>query len=202
MNGPRTTGVGDGPLVVLGGTFDPPHVGHLIVADDLFYILRPAAVMFIPAAIQPHKQSRRHAPPGDRWEMVRRAVAADGRFTASPMEVERGGVSYTVDTVAALRAQGWQDIIVAVGADNLAEIIAWKDWERLVSDVRLVVFSRAGYEDAAPPSAVAGKFERVDVTPVPISATMVRERIKAGKPYRYLVPPAVYEYIEASGIYR
>ncbi len=134
--------------------------------------------------------------------MVRRAVAADGRFTASPMEVERGGVSYTVDTVAALRAQGWQDIIVAVGADNLAEIIAWKDWERLVSDVRLVVFSRAGYEDAAPPSAVAGKFERVDVTPVPISATMVRERIKAGKPYRYLVPPAVYEYIEASGIYR
>jgi nicotinate-nucleotide adenylyltransferase len=189
------------PLVVLGGTFDPPHVGHLIIADDLYAWAEPSAVVFVPAAVPPHKIGERHAPPAARLEMAARAVAADPRFAVAALEIERGGVSYTIDTVRALRVRGFTDIRVAVGADNLPEVTAWREWEALVTECRLVVMTRPGYGDDAP-AALAGKIEPLPVTPVPLSSSLVRARVAAGKPFRYLVPPAVYEYITTEGLYR
>lgn len=192
----------DRPLVVFGGTFDPPHLGHLIVADDIYHRLRPAAVLFVPAATPPHKQNEPHTPAETRFHMVRLAVAGDRRFVPCALEVERGGVSYTVDTVAEFRAAGFTKLVVAVGADNLAEIPTWRDWERLVEEVRLAVLTRPGYDFASAPAAVAGKFESWEVTPIPISSTMVRERVRAGEPFRYLVPPPVFDFILSARLYR
>jgi len=199
-NSPQS--LADRPVVVFGGTFDPPHVGHMVVADELYCRFRPVAVVFMPAATPPHKVRERHAPAEARWHMVCRAVAGDGRFLASDLEVKRGGVSYTIDTIKALRAKGYGRIIVAVGADNLAEITTWKDWERLVEEVRLVAFTRPGSNLARAPAALAGKYETLSVTPIPVSSTMVRNRVRAGEPFRYLVPPGVFEYIVVTGLYR
>jgi len=189
------------PLVVLGGTFDPPHIGHLIIADDLYAWAEPSAVVFVPAAVPPHKIGERHAPPPARLEMATRAVADDARFTVAALEIERGGVSYTIDTVRALRGRGFADVRVAVGADNLAEVTAWREWEALVKECRLVVMTRPGYGDDVP-AALAGKVEQLAVTPVPLSSSLVRARVAAAKPFRYLVPTPVYEYIIAEGLYR
>jgi nicotinate-nucleotide adenylyltransferase len=189
-------------VVIFGGTFDPPHLGHLVVADDVYYRLKPSAVLFVPAATPPHKQGERHAPAETRLHMVRLAVAGDRRFVASSLEVERGGVSYTVDTVAALRDAGFSQIAVAVGADNLVEVPTWKDWRRLLEEVRLVALTRPGYERADAPAELDGRLELLGVTPIPVSSTMVRARVRAGEPFRYLVPPAVFDFILSSRLYR
>jgi nicotinate-nucleotide adenylyltransferase len=134
--------------------------------------------------------------------MVRLAVAGDRRFVPCALEVERGGVSYTVDTVAELRAAGFTRLVVAVGADNLAEIPTWREWEKLVAEVQLAVLTRPAYDLASAPAALAGKFEPWEVTPVPISSTMVRERVRAREPFRYLVPPPVFDFILSARLYR
>ena len=192
----------DKAVVIFGGTFDPPHLGHLVVADDIYYRLAPAAILFIPAATPPHKQGERHTPAETRLHMVRLAVAGDRRFVASSLEVERGGVSYTVDTAAALRDAGFSRITVAVGADNLVEVPTWKDWRRLLEEVRLVALTRPGYDLADAPAELDGRFEPLEVTPIPVSSTVVRARVRAGEPFRYLVPPAVFDFIVSSQIYR
>jgi nicotinate-nucleotide adenylyltransferase len=188
------------PVVVFGGTFDPPHIGHLVVADDVLWRVGASAVLFVPAATPPHKLDANAAPEA-RLEMVKLVAAADKRFVACGLEVERGGVSYTVDTVNQLKADGFGDIVLAVGADNLAEMTSWKDWERLVEDARVMILSRPGYGFDCPPAVRAG-VEMLEVTPIPVSSTTVRERARAGKPFRYLVPPAVYRYIIENGLYR
>ncbi len=192
----------DKTVLIFGGTFDPPHLGHLIVADDAYYKLKPAVVLFIPAATPPHKQGERHTPAETRLHMVRLAVAGDRRFAASSLEVDRSGVSFTVDTVAALRAVGFSRIAVAVGADNLAEVPTWKEWRRLLEEVRLVALTRPGYELGDAPAELKGRFEPLEVTPIPVSSTMVRARVRAGEPFRYLVPPAVFDFILSSRLYR
>jgi nicotinate-nucleotide adenylyltransferase len=130
------------------------------------------------------------------------AVAGDRRFVASSLEVERGGVSYTVDTAAALRDAGFSRITVAVGADNLVEVTTWKAWRRLLEEVRLVALTRPGYDLADAPAELDGRFEPLEVTPIPVSSTVVRARVRAGEPFRYLVPPAVFDFILSSQIYR
>ncbi len=192
----------DKAVVIFGGTFDPPHVGHLVVADDVYYRLEPAAILFIPAATPPHKQGERHTPAETRLHMVRLAVAGDRRFVASSLEVDRGGVSYTVDTAAALRDAGFARIAVAVGADNLVEVPTWKDWRRLLDEVTLVALTRPGYDLADAPAELGGRFEPLEVTSIPVSSTMVRARVRAGEPFRYLVPPAVFDFILSSRMYR
>lgn len=192
----------DKTVVVFGGTFDPPHVGHLIVADDVFYALKPSAVLFVVAATPPHKIEEPHTPVETRLHMVKLALAADRRFVASPLEAERGGVSYTVDTVEALKREGFSNVAVAVGADNLVDIPTWKDWRRLLAEVRLVALTRPGYELNSAPSELEGAFQPLEVTPVPISSTLVRERVRARGPFRYLVPPAVFDFILSAKLYR
>jgi nicotinate-nucleotide adenylyltransferase len=191
----------DRPVVFFGGTFDPPHIGHLVVADDLYTALRPSAVIFAPAATAPHKIGEPHAPAPARGEMARLACGDDERFVPWMGELERGGVSYTADTVDFLRAEGFTSVVVAVGADNLAAITTWRDWRRLTAEARVVVLTRPGFA-LGPTVELAGRVETLAVTAMPVSSTMVRERVRAGKPYRYLVPPAVYRYIAGERLYR
>lgn len=185
---------------VFGGTFDPPHLGHLIVAADVCLALTLDCVLFIPAAVPPHKQAEVQASAEQRLRMVRAAITGDPRFEADDIELRRPGPSYTVDTLRSLRAR-FPDcgLYFLIGADALREIHTWKEPEEVARLARLVVFARDG-EDAEAVQGIAA--EAVPVTRVDISATEIRRRVRAGISIRYLVPEAVREIIEREGLYR
>lgn len=185
---------------VFGGTFDPPHHGHLIVAADVHAALALDRVLLVPAAVPPHKRETVKAPAGTRLEMVRAAVAGDPRFEVDDLELRRPGPSYTVDTLRTLRDRlPGVELFFMVGADNLRELATWHEPEEIVRLARLVAVPRGCDDvDTDAPFPVLS----VPVTRVGISATDVRRRVAAGQSIRYLVPDAVREIVAREGLYR
>ena len=195
---------------LLGGTFDPPHIGHLwlgaLAADEL----ELDRVLFVPAAQPPHKQEEVLTAAEDRAEMTRLAIADEPRFELSRIELERPGVSYTVDTVSQLLDSGvaGDDMILIMAADALADIGTWREPERLVSMVRWAVGPRPGTPgpDADGLRARFGSdADRITFLVGPaleLSSTDIRNRVAAGRTIRYLVPRAVEEEILERRLYR
>jgi nicotinate-nucleotide adenylyltransferase len=187
-------------LGVLGGTFDPPHVGHLIVASDVCAALELDRLRFIPAATPPHKRGRVHASAELRLEMVRAATAADPRFEVDDLELRREGESYSADTLRQLReSEPDADLFFIIGVDQLREFASWREPEVVARLATLVVVSRAGEGGGGD---VAFPVRPVQVTRIDLSATEIRRRVRAGEPIRYLVSEAVREIIEREGLYR
>lgn len=187
---------------VFGGTFDPIHVGHLVAAQDAHRALELDRILFIPAAEPPHKKAGPVSDARLREEMVRAAVGDDTRFEVSDVEIRRGGASYTVDTLRTLlefhaRAQ----LYLIIGADQLAELDTWKEPRELARLAKLAVMSRKGEDPEAVRAPLDVEFERMSVTRVDISSTLIRTRVAAGEPVRYLVPEAVRRIIEREGLY-
>jgi nicotinate-nucleotide adenylyltransferase len=204
---PRTKRIG-----IIGGSFDPVHTGHLIIAQDAVERLGLAEVIFIPAAIPPHKQHLRQADAKHRLNMLRLAVGADVRFSVSDIEVQRGGLSYTIDTVRELKAlHPDAELILLVGSDTLVDLHNWYEPEELLSLCEVVTFLRPG-EDSIDEIAEKVKLptnqkERLlgnvrETHRVEISSTEIRMRIMEGLGIRYLVPPEVEIYIYEHGLYQ
>ena len=188
-------------LGVLGGTFDPPHVGHLIVASDVCAALGLDRLLFVPAAAPPHKRGRVCAPAALRLEMVRAATAGDARFEVDDLELRREGESYSADTLRQLAAREPDaQLFFVIGVDQLREFASWREPDVVARLATLVVVSRAG-EDAADAGEVAFPVLPVQVTRIDLSATEIRSRVQDGEPIRYLVPDAVREIIEREGLY-
>ena len=194
-------------LGVFGGTFDPPHVGHLLAAVDAFDALALDRLIFVPAAQQPLKLAGASADAAHRLAMVRMLVAGDARFEVDPVEIDRDGLSYTVDTLAAY-ATRFPDAerFFLVGADVLDSFQRWREPERVLALAQLVVLTRAGgpavgaLPVASSPGARAPLLlatRRVDV-----SSTEIRSRVAAGLPLRGFVPDDVASLIESAGLYR
>lgn len=187
-------------LGLLGGTFDPPHLGHLLIASDACDALALDRVVFIPAAAPPHKPGRVQGTPEQRLAMVRAAISGDPRFAADDMELRRAGPSYTVDTLRALRERHpGAELFFLVGVDQLRELHSWKDPDEVARLATLAVVAREGRE--VPPETPYPVLP-VQVTRVDVSSTLVRRRVAEGRPIRYLVPEAVREMIEREGLYR
>ncbi|HEX7091769.1 MAG TPA: nicotinate-nucleotide adenylyltransferase [Longimicrobiales bacterium] len=187
-------------LGVFGGTFDPPHIGHLIVAQDAWAALGLDRVLFVPAAEPPHKRGRVRAPAALRLAMVEAACAGDARFEASDLEIRRGGTSYTVDTLRALKERDPEGaLFFLLGADQFRDIHTWRSPLELARLAELVVLSRPGWPDVEP--GIELPYRRLDVTCVDVSATEIRRRVAAGEPIRYLVPAGVEAIIRAHGLY-
>lgn len=187
-------------LGVYGGSFDPPHVGHLLVASDAAEALALDRVVWIPTAVQPLKTSVLPADADVRLEMVHATVADDGRFGASSIEIDRGGLSYTVDTLAALaEEEPAAELVLLIGMDSAATFSRWREPERIMELAEVAVLQRA--TDAAPPPVPAG-MRVVTARRVDVSSTEVRARVRAGKPIRGFVPDAVARIIERAGLYR
>jgi nicotinate-nucleotide adenylyltransferase len=184
---------------LLGGTFDPPHVGHWLVAVDAYEALGLDRLVFVPAAQQPLKVGQDSAPAVDRLAMVRAMVAGDPRFDVDPIEIDRAGLSYTVETLEAYRARGVSDLHFLVGADALATLDRWREPDRVQTLARLVVLRRGADEPEVPAGVRARVLEsrRVDV-----SSTEVRARVRAGRSIRGFVPAAVEAHVTAAGLYR
>jgi nicotinate-nucleotide adenylyltransferase len=187
-------------LGVLGGTFDPPHIGHLIAAQEAWRLLGLDRVIFVPAREPPHKRDRPVTPPALRLEMCRAATAGDDRFDVSELELERGGPSYSADTLAALRASHPGSVLYfLLGADQIRELHTWHRPEAVAALARLVAVGRGGDELAEP--SIAVPYERITVPRIDVSSSEVRRRVGAGEPIRYLVPAGVEAVIRRAGVY-
>lgn len=190
---------------LLGGTYDPIHVAHLVVAETARADFGLERVVFMPAGNPPHKPERVVAPASDRLRMVELAVAGNPGFAVSSLEIERPGPSYTVDTLGRLLADEpgveWHLI---VGGDTLLEIPTWHEFRRLFLHAGLLVAARPGVELRIPRELEAVQ-ERIRFFYPPaldLSASMIRQRLGRGLSVRYLVPPAVVDYIGEHGLYK
>lgn len=189
-----------------GGTFDPIHLGHLILAEQCREQLRLDAVWFIPAGEPPHKPPGERTPGQQRLEMIELAISGHAAFRALDVEIARTGPSFTVATLSTLHQQHpdaafWW----LIGADMLRDFPTWREPSRIVTLARLAAVNRGGME---PPETIAARDQfrdRIDDVTMPgitLSASDVRRRVAEGKTVRYLVPRAVEVYIEQHGLYR
>ena len=195
-------------LAILGGTFDPPHFGHLALAEDVRFDLGAERMLLIPAAQQPFKTREELAPAADRLAMTRLAVADDPLFAVSDVEIRRGGVSYTVDTLEQLHAElPDTELFFAVGADAALELQFWRRPERIFELATIVVAGRPGYvvdlaaHERELPGA-RGRLLWLDGPNFDISSTELRLRLGQGRPARFWLPRPVYEYIQEHRLYR
>ena len=208
---------------VFGGSFNPIHYGHLLLADDLLEILSLDRVLFVPAKHPPHKDPTRLAPPEERLAMVRLATQGHPGFEVSDIELTRPGPSFTVDTLAALARPG-QMLFLIVGSETFLDLLSWREPRRVAQLARLVIVPRVGSpfdteSDAAQKVlreiGVDGGFSTVDggrvpergvivsrAASMPISASELRRRVREGRSLAFRLPPAVADYIRARGLYR
>lgn len=187
-------------LGIFGGTFDPPHVGHLIVAADAAAALELDRVLFVPAGTHPLKGGNVGASAELRARMVHESVAGSERFAVDERELGRSGPSYTIDTVLELGEENpGAELFLLVGSDILGELHLWHRAQELAERATIVVMSRAEVDASGVDVGVS--YRRVEVAHIGISSTDVRERVRQGRPYRYLVTERVYRIIEENGLY-
>lgn len=201
---------------VFGGSFDPVHVGHLVAADCCREQAALDRVLFVPAAIQPHKRDRQAAAGHHRLEMLALATGGNDAFAVHDDEVERGGVSYTVDTLERLAARHPGDeLLLLLGPDVATTLPTWRSPERIVSLAEPVLMEREGIDDLSAPKSrsalepLLGR-ERLDrvlaarvrLPAIGIRASDLRAAVAAGRSIRYRMPRAVEQYVAAHGLYR
>jgi nicotinate-nucleotide adenylyltransferase len=184
---------------ILGGTFNPVHLGHLILAEECREKLGLEKIIFMPAYLPPHKDPGEVAGAKERYYMLRSALKANPGFDLSDIEMKRKGRSYTIDTLRQLKREYPEDEIYFItGSDLLNYLEEWKDLDEIVGMVEFVVASRPGY----PLEKIPRHIRTLDIRSVDISAFEIRRRIREGKSFRYLVSEPVFNYISRKGLYR
>jgi nicotinate-nucleotide adenylyltransferase len=197
-----------GDIGILGGTFNPPHMGHLVMAQEALDQLDLDRVVFMPVAVPPHKEAREDPGAAARLELCCLAVAHDERFEVSTLEIERGGASFTVDTLRELHdVEPEHDLTFIVGGDMAQSLPAWREPEAILRLARLAVAEREGVrrEDIARRLEPLHDGDRVvffDMPRIDVSSSTIRRRVAEGRPVRYLVPDAVAAAIAEHGLYR
>jgi len=183
---------------ILGGTFDPIHIGHLIAASSVYEALKLDSVVFMPAGDPWQKRDRELSTGQQRLEMVKLATSDDARFQASDIEISRSGPTYAIDTVREWKRRNPEDILFwIVGSDALSGIPSWHEWEAFVSEVTVIAVNRIGQSASVPFDVLS-----VEMPEVRISATQLRDRFTNKLDTQYLVPPKVSEYISDQGLYQ
>jgi nicotinate-nucleotide adenylyltransferase len=183
---------------ILGGTFDPIHLAHLHAADTVLAVYELDRIVFMPAGAPWQKVGQGVSSAEHRLGMVRLAIAGVDEFEVDDREVVRDGPTYTIDTLESYPDD--EDIVLILGADAASRIQTWQRWEDVVERARIVVVPRPGTDSVAV-REVASDAEFLDVAVLELSGTDIREMAAAGRPYRYLVPPAVHDYIEEHRLY-
>jgi nicotinate-nucleotide adenylyltransferase len=201
-----------GSIGIMGGTFDPIHLGHLAVAEESREALGLERILFVPAGVPPHKLHAAISAADDRLAMVDLAIAGNGAFASRRTDLDRPGPSYTADTVALLAAEvrqrgGTPDLTLIMSSETLDGLPSWHDPRRLLEACRVAVVPR---EDRPLPAAgwlashfpgLEDRFDLLDGPRLAISSTGIRARVAAGRSIRYLVPDAVERYIHDHGLY-
>jgi nicotinate-nucleotide adenylyltransferase len=196
-----------GAIGVLGSAFNPPHLGHLALAQEALWQLGLAEVVLMPTGEAPHKRIVDDPGAEIRLAMTRLAAADDSRFSVSTLEVDRAGPSYTYETLELLaRERGDTELVFVMGADAAVGLEAWREPKRVTELARLAVARRAGVSDADVGAVLRslgaeGRATMLEMPQFGVSSSAVRERAAQGRPLRYLVPEAVARFIEERGVY-
>ena len=196
-----------GGIGILGSAFNPPHLGHLALAQEALWQLELSEVVLMPAGEAPHKRIVDDPGREQRLAMTRLAAADDPRFSVSTLEVDREGPSYTYETLELLAGErGDTELVFVMGADAAVGLESWRRPERVIELARLAVARRSGVSDAEVAAVMRslGADGRVTMLEMPqfgVSSSSVRERAAAGRPLRYLVPESVARFIEEKGVY-
>jgi len=202
---------GHGRVGIFGGTFNPPHIGHLVLAQDAIEKFNLSQVIFVPCSSPPHKRSPMLASGEHRMAMLEAAIEGDHRLSVSDVEVCRGGLSYAVDTIEELSVKYPEGVDFLIGSDSLMELHLWKDIKRLLTMCEFKVFARPGFsvETVEPglrklpapwPEKILGNMATGHL--IEISSSEIRHRIAEGMSIRYLVHPLVEMYIMEHSLYR
>jgi nicotinate-nucleotide adenylyltransferase len=190
---------------VLGGTFDPPHIGHLILAEQARHQLKLERIYWVPAGNPPHKQGMAITPALDRLEMVRLAIHDNATFILSEVDISRPGPHFTVDMLDLIAQQNpGAELHFLLGGDSLRDLPSWHAPHRLIQRAWLVVMQRPDYALSALEPAIPGissRLKLVDTPLVSVSGSDIRQRVTNGYSIRYLVPPAVGDYILRNRLY-
>ena len=185
---------------IFGGTFDPIHLGHLITAQSVREIRNLEKIIFIPAFISPHKSDVKTTSAEDRSNMIKLAIDGIPFFDYSDIEIKKGGVSYTIDTLKELK-KIYDELEIIIGYDNIFTFHTWKEPDEIMKMAKIVVLKR---KSSHPPEFEDEYYKRavfVQTRGIEISATDIRERVKNEMPINFLVPPAVMEYIYKHNLY-
>ncbi len=207
MNMPSPSTSPPARVGILGGTFDPPHYAHLALAENARAQLALDRVLFAPAGQQPLKSGQSPAHTAHRVEMTRASIADNAAFVLSPIDLERPGPHYTVDTVTLLRKNYPEAILFfLLGGDSLAQLLSWRDPASILEQVKLAAMRRPGYEvdmDELTQTLpnLPERLSWLDAPHLDISATDLRRRVREGLPIRYLLPPDVETYIQKHRLY-
>jgi nicotinate-nucleotide adenylyltransferase len=194
-------------LGILGGAFNPPHIGHLVCAQEALLQLRLDKVLFVPVGEAPHRAIEDDPGAEARLELVERAIADDERFTSSRVELDRDGPSYTSDTLRELRSRGPEDeLFLILGGDQAAALAKWHQPEEVLSLASVAVVERVSWTRNAIGIKIARlkgseRVRYLDMPLIQVSSSAVRRRVAGGLPIRYLVPDRVARYIETNQLY-
>jgi nicotinate-nucleotide adenylyltransferase len=197
---------------VLGGTFDPVHYAHLAIAEEVYYALKLARVVFVPAGQPPHKMGYHVTPVGQRVHMLEQAITANPHFALSLVDVRRTGPSYTVDTLRLLHEE-WgpgAELYFVIGGDSLKDLPGWYDPAGVIAQATIVALMRPGYSEIARYSSelaarlpgIEKRLLTLEGPHMDISSTDLRQRVAEGRPIRYQTPEVVEQYILRHGLYR
>lgn len=185
---------------ILGGTFNPIHIGHLILAEEALSKLRLDKVVLVPTYIPPHKDIEGNVKPKDRYRMVELAIEDNPSFECSRIEIDSRKTSYSIDTLKTLKEKYGLDsqLYMITGSDLLKDLFSWRDVNEIFKMSKFVVANRPGY----PVKEVPKEVETVVITPIEVSSEDIRRRIKENRSIRYLVPEKVREYIISRDLYK
>jgi len=189
---------------LFGGTFDPPHFGHLIVAQTIFEAEHFDKIVFIPAHIPPHKKGKKISSLELRLEMLKIAIKDNPNFEISDIEIKRGGISYSLETVRAYKEQtelSQDELFYLIGSDSLKLFYAWENPKAILKECQLIVAIRPGFRPSDIPNWILAKVQFANIPRIEISSSQIRTRWIEDKTIRYMVTQPVWKFINENNIY-
>jgi nicotinate-nucleotide adenylyltransferase len=187
-------------IAILGGSFNPIHIGHLILANTVCEEFNLDKIIFVPCYIQPLKSNKDFASAEDRLAMIKLAIQNNPKFELSDIEIKRKGKSYTVDTLKYFK-QKYDDLYFVIGADNIKDFHRWKEPDTILKLAKLIVTNRGGIERKIPKRLRGKKIFVCKIPDIEISSTLIRNNIRSNKSIKYLVPEKVEKYIIKNKLY-
>ena len=191
-------------VCLFGGTFDPPHLGHLIIAQTIFEAENFDQLVFIPAYQPPHKTGLKISPVDQRLEMLNIAIKENPNFIMSDLEIQRKGLSYSIETIMEYKKQNnikSKDLFYLMGSDSLKQFKKWKEPKMIINESRVIVAIRPGFRPSDIPNWILAKIQFASIPRIEISSTTIRDRWAEDKTIRYMVTESVWQYINKNKLY-
>jgi len=191
-------------ICLFGGTFDPPHLGHLILAQTIYEAEHFDQIVFVPAYKSPHKDRSAVSSVDLRKEMVKIAIQENPNFVMSEIEIDRGGVSYSIDTIIDYKKKTGTDsknLFYLIGSDSLKTFHSWRNSEQILDECQIIVAIRPGFRPSDIDNKILAKVQFANIPRIEVSSTEIRRRWIEGKTIRYMVTQQIWEYINENKLY-